>query len=141
MMGYSDWAMLQQDLDAVKEATNDPTKPLLFKICPNTTFALATNGDGNQGLYFLHAKDLPVMILRCGEDGFSSDNCVVTGGLHHVWIDTVGALVFQGITFEKAHRGSVWMGTGQTQVTFEDCVWKVRTLLPCLPWRREFMIP
>jgi hypothetical protein len=132
MIGYSDWAILQEDLDAVKEDTTDvvvdATKPLLFKICPNTTFSLATNGDGNEGLYFHHRSDLPVMILRCGEYGYSSDNCVVSGGLHQVWIDAVGGLVFQGLTFEKARRGSVWLGTGQTQITFEDCVWRVSTV-------------
>ncbi|CAB9519727.1 expressed unknown protein [Seminavis robusta] len=131
--GYSDLSTLQDDINLVKEESstntfNPPPNTQVFTICPGTTFRLTGDVDiGNQGLHFAHSSNLPPMVLQCGLQGKSSDSCILRGGLHHVWIDNVGALSFKGITFQAATRGSVWMGTGQNEIAFDDCIWQDNT--------------
>ena len=75
-------------------------------------------------LYIAHKRDNPTLTIQCGSSGDFSDDCVVDGGHHHIWIDKVGKMVVKGITFMNADRGSVSLGTGNDYVTFQDCKWE-----------------
>lgn len=122
LFGYADLDSLQADINAL-ESVAATTQ---FIICPGTTFEQEPT---EEGLNFnLPEKTVGPIIIQCGDEStnakFQDSACTFTGGFHHVWVTQVGALTFDGITFEKASRGSVWTGLGMEQISFKDCVWK-----------------
>uniref|UniRef100_A0A7R9WU28 Right handed beta helix domain-containing protein n=1 Tax=Craspedostauros australis TaxID=1486917 RepID=A0A7R9WU28_9STRA len=71
------------------------------------------------------------MVIRCGPDGKSSNECVFTGGDYHVDAtnflgmddDIAENVRFEGLTFEDAKRYSVWASM-KGDITFKDCIFQ-----------------
>jgi hypothetical protein len=71
-------------------------------------------------------------IYQCGEDGKSSNNCIITGGEYHVFHEYVSYgkenkvnVVMKGLTFEDANGGGLIIAA-PGDITFIDCVFRVR---------------
>lgn len=125
IVGYSDWNVLFNDIRSLSRfsAWEDAT----FVVCPGTTFYPAWAVPGNRVLRLDYdfAQQVPPITLQCGPEGTNSTHaCTVKGGLHHVVVQRVQELAFEGITFEGATRGSVWIEEGTQQVSFKDCIWE-----------------
>jgi hypothetical protein len=122
-----------QDLQTIVRF-QDPTLSHTYTLCPNTVF--------NMG--YLNASNVccvdgyPPMWPRkdttyqCGDDGSSSNNCILRGGsyqvtsfpFHFSYEEKTGA-VFKGITFEQAAEVSVLL-VNAGDFTFVDCIFQVR---------------
>jgi hypothetical protein len=111
----------------------------IYTLCPNTTFVVGvSDGQGgccSEGQLFLSPRRNTR--TQCGEDGKSSNNCVIVGGESQVIFlemieDEGGANVeFAGITFEDASLVTAFLGNAG-DVSFTDCVFRVsKKLCPC----------
>lgn len=104
-----------------------------FILCPDTTYTMGSfdpitnvNVDGWKPI-FTRANS----IFQCGEDGKSSNNCVISGGnfqmMHEVitfnW-ESKDNVVVKGITFEDATSGGVLLAASG-DITFIDCIFRV----------------
>jgi hypothetical protein len=122
-----------QDLQTIVRA-QDPTLKHTYKLCPNTVFNMGyVNASG-----YCCDDGYPPMWPRkdttyqCGDDGSSSNNCVLRGGstqitsfsFHFNFQEKTGA-VFKGITFEQAEDISILL-VGEGDFTFVDCIFQVR---------------
>lgn len=104
-----------------------------YILCPNTTFEIGDfDADGDccvNGMYSLFIRSRS--IVKCGEDGKSSNNCVMTGGNTHVFY--VGSIFddalsqdvqVTGLTFDDAKFLATAMAN-RGDITFTDCIWRV----------------
>ena len=109
---------------------------MTYTLCPNTVFEI---GEPDDNLFCCQNGDVPIYarsrsIIRCGEDGSSNNNCTLKGGyiqfLHGPMIFrefSAFDVLLQGITFDDASLYSALLGQ-QGDVTFEDCIFRVRKL-------------
>jgi hypothetical protein len=100
--------------------------PVTYVICPNTTFNLkkTLTWDLNGNTKYL-----------CGENGSSTNNCVVTGGEFQFGIafypydfSDKDNILLSGFTFEKARIASAAIASSGNFI-IRDCVFKVRKQL------------
>lgn len=109
---YNDWSKLKSHIQSRRGG--------LFRICPNTIFRL----DERDYMYISNVVTKPLTI-QCGYKGRLSDDCVIDGGLHHLWIaDQAKQITVRGLTFQNAQRGSVWHACCDVHVRYENCLWK-----------------
>ena len=111
----------------------------VYTLCPNTTFNVGTQLD-DEGMCCSDGQD-PILpfantVIQCGEDGKSSNNCLIIGGTTQVASNVFYPnevhenIEFRGITFSGAGL-SVATFADVGDYTFVDCVFKVRTLCGC----------
>jgi hypothetical protein len=74
-------------------------------------------------------------ILQCGEDGKSSNNCIITGGVYQMFHDFLSFnlenkvnVVIKGLTFEHASGGGIIMAA-PGDITLIDCIFRVRCVV------------
>ena len=109
-----------------------------YTLCPNTTYTIGSfdpttevNIDGWKPI-FTRANS----IFQCGDDGKSSNNCVITGGnfqiLHEVISfnrESKDNVVIKGITFEDATNGGLLLAA-PGDITLIDCIFRVSRIVP-----------
>ena len=97
--------------------------PVTYVICPNTVFDLTNDveWDLNGNTNYL-----------CGEDGSSTNNCIVTGGLFQFAVSSFpygfsnkDNILISGFTFQKAEIGNAAIASSGNFV-IRDCIFKVR---------------
>ena len=103
---------------------NNNTIPVTYVICPNTVFDLADEGvewDLNGNTDYL-----------CGNDGVSTNNCVVTGGEFQFsatyfpyGFSNKDNILLSGFTFQKAEINSGYIAYPGNFI-IRDCIFKVR---------------
>jgi hypothetical protein len=107
-MGYASGEVLAADVQITGGARD-------FALCPQTTLSLTT-----APLSIAHS-----VILRCGNEGVSADNCVLEGGAQQVIITgDIAFIEFHGITFTQSTTESVQITAEDSTVTFIDCIWR-----------------
>jgi hypothetical protein len=74
-------------------------------------------------------------VFQCGDDGKSSNNCVITGGdiqiLHEVVTynkESKDNVVIKGITFEDATSGSIILAASG-DISLIDCIFRVSSIV------------
>jgi hypothetical protein len=100
-----------------------------YVICPDTVYEIST--DGSDESAFRPIIPRAKSIFKCGDDGKSSNNCVLSGGVFQI-SSTLGdfpnenrvGVVFQGFTFEGGLVASAFLVAGG-DITFVDCVFQV----------------
>jgi hypothetical protein len=104
-----------------------------YILCPNTIYPMGTFDvttyrieNGSQPIYTRSNS-----IFQCGEDGKSSNNCIISGGEYHVFHEYVSYgrenkvnVVFKGVTFEDASGGGLIIAA-PGDITFIDCIFRV----------------
>lgn len=107
-----------------------------FHICGNTTYEIGLLGENNDCCEFGHR---PLQLRSyteyiCGEDGQSSNNCIIYGGQIQIMalsIDFNGeaskGIVLSGFTFANAGMLGALLGNSG-DITFIDCIFKVRAV-------------
>ena len=116
--GYTSLATLNSDI-----GSGGPG--MTYTLCPDTSFE--TNCADDADLFLTQSN----VTVKCGDDGSSSNACVITGGncpLVRVG-ESLEGVVVQGVTIvggeeEKTSNSVIILGG----VLFEDCIWEVR---PC----------
>jgi hypothetical protein len=125
--------LIMQDI-----ALKGPFELKKYHVCPNRTFEI---GLDELGHCCLDGKYPPFLPLRgysefiCGDDGWSTNNCVISGGNVQISSaqddypgETIKGVVFRGFTFQKAQFINVLLAN-EGDILFDDCVFKVRLLL------------
>lgn len=122
------------DLNKVanRVATKNAFQVETYTLCPNTVYKIGFLGNGG-----ITEDGFPALTLRqntryiCGEDGKSSNNCVITGGQFQL-LSTYGSfntevkanILIKGITFQDGESaGALLVAPGD--VIFEDCIFRV----------------
>jgi hypothetical protein len=134
-------ASLDRIIEAEQAVEDDGAGTRTYVLCPNTTFAVADafNQDGSpsEGQFPLNIARSNIIVL-CGMDGSSANNCVLTGGMEQLIFgdlfksnNSVTNALVRGLTFTQAKtRNIVVRNNGQLSLV--DCIFKVRrSLLPC----------
>jgi len=139
---------LSQVADRV--ATKNAFQVETYILCPNTVYKI-----GFIGASGVTEDGFPALVLRqntryiCGEDGKSSNNCILTGGQFQL-LSTFNSfnqeikanIQIKGITFQDGESaGALLVAPGD--VIFEDCIFRVSfTTLHCLfgPMSNEFVL-
>lgn len=105
----------------------------IFILCPDTVYMLT---DGTiDGMNPIIAGSN--CIFKCGDDGKSSNGCVLSGGTFQVATfadfeaDFKVGIVFQGITFVSGSMAAALL-IAPGDVTFIDCIFQVRFCLAVL---------
>jgi hypothetical protein len=117
-----------EDLIALK----NPFVLETYILCPNTTYTIGVINDDFQienGYNPLNTRSNS--IFQCGEDGKSSNNCVITGGaiqIFHSYLtfnqENKVNVVIKGITFENAIDYCAFL-VAPGDITFSDCIFRV----------------
>jgi hypothetical protein len=104
-----------------------------YILCPNNIYQMGTF---DPTTFKIENGSEPIFtrsnsIYQCGEDGKSSNNCIITGGEYHVFHDYVSHgrenkvnVVMKGLTFEDANDGGLIIAA-PGDITFVDCVFRV----------------
>jgi hypothetical protein len=116
-----------------------------YVLCPNTIFQIGVVGPNNTIVGGYNAiQPRANTVYTCGEDGKSSNNCIIRGGsyqVYHAFVtynreNKVG-VVFKGITFDDSIEGGlVLVAPGDT--TFIDCVFSVSS---CRNFQHALLFP
>lgn len=126
VIGYSDMTVLGEDMyvQAYDVHVNDEKEEenYLYKLCPDTTFDMDS--------FDLSKTIMPLLnntVVQCGNDGKSTDNCMLYSGQVQI-ILTIGAILngieFRGLTFTENYGVSVGAWAFPTSmVKFKDCHW------------------
>lgn len=101
----------------------EPRPPYVFRLCPNTEF--------NSGMGTI-AVLLDGLMVICGPNLASSDNCVFSGGTQQFRFVASGiegysirTASFVGVTFTKFTAASISAGgNAGTNAMFLDCIWR-----------------
>jgi hypothetical protein len=105
-----------------------------YTLCPNTTFTIG-NIDLDTGFCCIGGQRFlaaaPRTTIKCGEDGKSTNNCIMVGGnLQYsntaaIWNEpSIPDAVIMGVTFQSTgFLGASLASRGD--ITFIDCVWEV----------------
>jgi hypothetical protein len=125
---YSNLTVLYED-----QKDDNVFEEKTYTLCPNTTFNIGfSDALGNccfDGQSFFNVRKNTR--TQCGEDGKSSNNCLVIGGETHIlYLDLIkdedGANVeFAGITFEAAGLVTMFLANAG-DISFLDCIFRVR---------------
>jgi hypothetical protein len=126
---------LDRIFEAEQAVEDDTNGTRTYILCPNTTYyvAIALNGSGSpvEGEHPLTISRSNVLIL-CGEDGSSTNNCLLSGGREQlVFADvfetnqSVTNALVRGLTFTDALTRNVAV-RNNGQLVLDDCVFKVR---------------
>jgi hypothetical protein len=128
---FTDITLLSQVM-----AEADPLVSNVYVLCPNTTFNIGVAGDdgicctGGMSSLYVQSRSH----IKCGESGSSDNNCTLLGGDFQLISGPEPAeeVIIQGVTFEAAEDSGAFLA-GRTEVTFLDCLFKVRcsNLLCC----------
>jgi len=117
---------------ASRVAAKNPFQTETFTLCPNTVYKIGFLGAGG-----VTEDGFPALVLRqntryiCGEDGKSSNNCVITGGQFQL-LSTYNSfnaevkrnVLLKGITFQNGQSaGALFVAPGD--VIVEDCIFRV----------------
>ena len=116
---YKDWNQLKVDIEqGVVDSAG------VLELCPNTTFHL--DEKQNDHWITLRGPQSNDLVIQCGPQGHSRDNCVLDGGIHHFWMDhELRNILIRGVTFQNAKHGSIWHACcGVQNVNYEDCIWR-----------------
>lgn len=105
-------------------------KQKIFKMCPNTIFEVGFKRN-NLGDCCLDG-DVPFWpfsntLIQCGDEGKSSDNCIVTSGQTQIFSNdriVHENVEFRGMTFRDASL-TVGFITEGGKYTFTDCIFEV----------------
>jgi hypothetical protein len=111
----------------------DPFIVETYILCPDTIYTMGSfdpiteiSIDGWKPI-FTRANS----IFQCGEDGKSSNNCILTGGAVQIFHEVVtfnredkNNVVIKGITFEDAKTGGVVLAA-PGDITLIDCIFRV----------------
>jgi hypothetical protein len=107
----------------------DESIPRTYVLCPDTVFLIGDLNDGGQYPILPRSN----VAYKCGDEGLSSNNCVIRGGA--VQLITIGFdgdssvgldnVLVSGLTFESADIRSVVLDK-PGEITFVDCVLQVR---------------
>lgn len=135
LMGYTNTTALNLDIIAhVKHLFdgNDPPDFYHYVLCPETTFNIAKLDSpfgGQQDGMDPIIPGLSNTIISCGEDGMSTNNCIMKGGdVHFYFPDFVIAkeVFLAGITFESVEGASIYGDAHPaSHVNFVDCHWRL----------------
>ena len=107
-------------------AVKDPFIKEIYVLCPNTVFKLSDDENGMNPI-----TPQSNSIFKCGDDGMSSNGCVLSGGSFQILsfadfaADYRVGIVFQGITFENGSVASALL-VAPGDITFIGCVFRVR---------------
>ena len=132
---FSDTTDIFQYLAATAFGSDDIT----VVLCPSTVFRVGDLDDNGGGVESgsMPLVGFPRVQYLCGEDGASTNNCVVQGGEIQFWNPpgtAVQTLTVSGVTFEGATYVAILLqGTGD--ITFVDCI--VRVCFTCLVCRNH----
>ena len=98
-------------------------------LCPNTRYELTDGTTGNDAVNPIALR--ANCIFKCGDDGKSTNGCVIFGGTFQIISSSVDfpsenkvGIVFQGITFDSGIVASALM-VSPGEVTFIDCIFQV----------------
>lgn len=117
----------------IEEELTDDTELRVYKLCPHTTYDLADSfepdGTARNGQHPLLMGRSNILV-QCGDDGKSEDDCVLRGGLFQLgFLDEfetgrpVENATIRGITFQQALSMNVLIQhTGD--LTIEDCIFR-----------------
>ena len=124
-----------RDLDVVMldlNANGQDFRQKVFILCPNTIFEIGFTRDLDTGDCCVDG-DVPIFpfpntLIQCGEDGKSSNNCVIARGQTQILSNFYDVphenIEFRGITFVDATL-SVATIADAGEYTFTDCIFKV----------------
>lgn len=109
----------------------DGSEDVTVVLCPDTVFMIGDLDDEGDNLS-VQGGTMPLIAFPrvdylCGDDGSSSNNCVLQGGAIQLWSPPGAALMtasVQGITFSEATFASILL-QGSGDVEFEDCIVQV----------------
>jgi hypothetical protein len=120
------------DLDEIlrrERAVYDSTVFREYILCPDTYFLAAGSGEGSGPI--LPRRNTA---YKCGVDGKSSNNCIITKGhIHLISADVYwdpsqyeihSNVTISGITFESGNFGTVVL-QNPGDITFVDCIFRV----------------
>jgi hypothetical protein len=124
--------LVQQTLQVTAEGERN-----VYTLCPNTIFQLGpSTTPGKQSPLVARSNTL----FKCGTDGSSANNCVLSGGESQFWSSETGVfdtdegagesgivatdVVVQGITFQDAQHVAILLEAAG-DVTFIDCIIRV----------------
>jgi len=103
----------------------------VFTLCPNTVFDIGYTIDAE----CCFEGQMPLLLrsntlVKCGEDGKSSNNCTMKGGESHIltsrgiWDEDVFNVEIQGLTFDGP-TSLTYLLAAKGDITFTDCIIKV----------------
>ncbi len=129
VIGYTTISEINHDMTTEVTAIQGgaaPNPPYIFVLCPNTTFAVASN----EPLRML----LNDSYVICGSQGAVTDLCIIEGGATQVSIQdsivpgyALQVVEFRGVTFQGATESSIDASAGSaTTAFFLNCLWDVR---------------
>ena len=125
------YANLTEVEDLVK--LKNPFLVETYILCPNTIYRMGTF---DVTTYQIQNGFPPIYtrsnsLYQCGEDGKSSNNCVITGGEYHVFHEYASYnrenkvnVVMKGLTFENASGGGLIIAA-PGDIAFIDCIFRV----------------
>ena len=100
-----------------------------YVICPNKTYIMYDGTDESANRPILPRSK---SVFKCGEDGKSSNSCILTGGIFQILSDNaqfnddnIVGVVFQGFTLVGGTITSALL-VGAGDHTFIDCIFQVR---------------
>jgi hypothetical protein len=140
---YSNLTTLDVDVKA-----DNPFIQKVYTLCPNTTFDVGFSKSSGECCFDGQRPFSPRSNSRfqCGEDGKSSNGCVLIGGESHILFveaiaDQPGVnIAFAGITFQDAQLVTFFLGNSG-DMTFTDCIIRVRkSFCPCFVVSTRFVL-
>ena len=122
---FTNTTVLFDYLAGVADGSDDIT----VVLCPDTVFSIGNLDDGASqvegGTMPLIA--FPRVRYLCGEDGSSTNNCILENGDIQFWSPpgaAIESVMLQGITFRNATFASILL-QGSGQISFIDCIIRV----------------
>jgi len=128
------------DIYEAEQAVDDDNVVRVYILCPETTYTVADSfNDGapsDNGQYPLSITR-PNIHIQCGEDGDSSNNCVLEGGhaqlvMKNSYFSDLGDLIkienaiVQGVTFTDGKTSNILV-EGEGNLVIFDCVFRDNT--------------
>jgi hypothetical protein len=128
------------DIYTVENQVTDTSVRRTYILCPRRIYAIGTLDFNLDVQGFQVQPPLPIrpnMTIRCGDTGRREELCWMAEGDVHVDAtpfrgisdETVDSVFIEGIVFIAAKRYSLW-ASKPGDITFRDCEWRVRRILP-----------
>lgn len=109
--------------------TADGAQDITVVLCPKTTFDVGDLGDTGADNGQMPLIAFPRTTYLCGEDGASTNNCVLRGGEIQFWNPpgaAIGEISVRGVTFENSTFVAILL-QGSGTIDFIDCIIQVST--------------